>query len=263
LSYRVEGTAGGPALLLSNALGTTCDLWTRQLGAFGAAFQVILYDTRGHGASAAPVGEYTLDQLGRDAVAVLDAVGVERAHVCGVSLGGMTAMWLGLHAADRVERLILASTAARIGTRELWQDRINLIRAKGLGAVAEAAPGRWFTEPFRQRRADVVSRFQSALAAGSPDGYIGCAAALRDADLCAAIDRMTAPVLVVSGQSDVATPPSQADFLCQRIAGAGRVDLTAAHLSNVEDADVFTAAALEFLNIEDRQWTRRYGKRRE
>ena len=174
LSYAVEGPAAAPVLLLSNALGTTRDLWRSQLAALTPAFRVVRYDTRGHGESESPPGEYTLDRLGRDALAVLDAVGAARAHVCGVSLGGLTAMWLGLHAPERVDRLVLANTAARIGDRSIWDARIDLVRSAGLRAVADAAPARWFTEDFRARRPDVVLAFQAMLCGNSPDGYTAC-----------------------------------------------------------------------------------------
>lgn len=247
LSYSVEGPVDAPVLLLSNSIGTTSALWDRQAGPFAKAFRVVRYDTRGHGRSSVPPGDYTMDRLGRDALAVLDAAGAAHAHVCGISLGGITAMWLGLHAPERVGRLVLANTGARVGTVEMWQQRIALIRANGMAAVAEATPSRWFTENFRRQRPEVVAEFTAMVAACPADGYAGCGAAIRDADLREDVQRITAPALVITGTADPATPPSEGEFLCSRISGARRLELEAAHLSNVEAADAFTAGVLQFL----------------
>jgi 3-oxoadipate enol-lactonase len=245
--FSAEGAVAGPVLLLSNSLGTTSRLWDRQAAVFTRAFRVVRYDTRGHGQSSAPAGEYSLDALGRDGLAVLDAVGARRADVCGISLGGMTAMWLGLHAPARIGRLVLANTGARIGTAELWSERIAQVRTRGMAAIAELTPARWFTEDFRARQPAVVAEFEAMVAACPPHGYVGCAAALRDADLRAAIGTISAPVLVITGASDPATPPSDGAWLCARIAGARHCELAAAHLSNIEASDAFTAAVLDFL----------------
>jgi 3-oxoadipate enol-lactonase len=244
--FSVEGPSGAPVVLLSNSLGTTHRLWDRQAPAFAKALRVVRYDTRGHGRSGAPTGDYSLDDLGRDALAVLDAVGADRAHVCGISLGGMTAMWLGLHAPDRVMRLVLANTGARIGTQELWNQRIERVRANGMAAIAETTPSRWFTSSFAGRCPEVVATFREMVAACAPDGYSGCAAAIRDTDLREAIHRITASTLVVTGAADPATPPSDGAFLCARIPNARALALATAHLSNVEDADTFTTAVLRF-----------------
>jgi 3-oxoadipate enol-lactonase len=247
LFFTVEGPPDAPALLLSNSIGTTSALWDRQAGPFARAFRVVRYDTRGHGRSSVPSGDYTMDQLGGDALAVLDAAGAARAHVCGISLGGITAMWLGVHAPDRIERLVLANTGARVGTFEMWQQRIGAIRANGMAAVAEATPSRWFTEGFRQRAPEVVATFTNMVAACPPDGYAGCGAAIRDTDLREEIQKITAPTLVVTGAADPATPPADGAFIASRILHARRLELEAAHLSNVEAAEAFTAGVLDFL----------------
>lgn len=247
LSYSVEGPAGAPVLLLSNSIGTTSALWDRQAGPFAKTFRVVRYDTRGHGRSSVPAGDYTMEQLGRDALAVLDAAGAGRAHVCGISLGGITAMWLGVHAPERIERLVLANTGARVGTVEMWQQRIAAVRANGMAQIAEATPSRWFTESFRQRAPEIVATFTAMVADCPPAGYAGCSAAIRDTDLRDDVRKIAAPTLVITGAVDPATPPSDGAFLSERIPRARRVELAAAHLSNVEAADAFTAAVLDFL----------------
>lgn len=254
LSYTVEGRTDGPTLLFSNALGTTMDMWAEQIDALGRQFRVVRYDTRGHGQSDAPAGEYTLDQLGRDALAVLDAVGVERAHMCGLSLGGLTAMWLGVHATQRIDSLVLACTASRIGSVDLWNARIEQVRTAGLSSLADSMMARWFSEEFRSTRPDRVAELRDALAGTSQDGYAGCCAALRDADLADRIDAIAAPVLVISGASDPATPPADGKALQARIPGAAFVLLDAAHLANIERSALFNEALMQFLGQRTAVW---------
>jgi 3-oxoadipate enol-lactonase len=248
LSYTIDGVEGAPVVLLSNALGTTRELWRPQLAALASKFLVVGYDTRGHGLSEVSGDGYSLDRLGRDALAVLDDLGVERADVAGISLGGLTAMWLGVHAPDRVRRLVLANTAARIGSAEIWEQRISDVRSRGLRSIADAAPARWFTPAFRVRRPDAVLEAQSMLCGVDPDGYVGCAGVLRDADLRSAIAGITAPSLVISGRHDPVTTTADAEFFCERVPGARHHPLEAAHLANVEAAEPFTAAMLAFLD---------------
>jgi 3-oxoadipate enol-lactonase len=247
IAYEVGGAPDGPALLLSNALGTTRDLWKAQRPAFARAWRVVAYDARGHGASAVPPDEATIERLGRDALAVLDAAGVDRASVCGISIGGLTALWLGVHAPHRVRRLVLANTAARIGTLDHWQERIDLVRSRGLAEVAAAAPARWFTEAFRREHPDEVAGVQAMLSRCDPEGYAACAAALRDGDLREEVARVGAPALVIAGRLDPATTQADADWLCAHLVSARRVDLEAAHLTNVERAEEFTSAVMAFL----------------
>ena len=247
ISYEVDGDPTAPVLLLVNSIGSTRDMWARQMPAFTSAWRVIRYDARGHGASSVPRGPYTLDQLGRDALAILDEVGVAAAHVCGISLGGMTAQWLGLNAANRVRSLVLANTAARIGTIESWTDRISLVHQRGMSAVADLAMERWFTSAFHERNPDTVRTFRAMVQNCPADGYLGCCAALRDADLKDRISSISAPTLLIASTADTATPPEGLDFIRQRVPGAQLVTLDSAHLSNVECAEEFTAVVLDFL----------------
>jgi 3-oxoadipate enol-lactonase len=240
LRYRVDGPADAPALLLSNSLGTTLEMWDAQAAEWSRMYRVIRYDTRGHGGSPVPPGDYTLDDLGRDALAVLDAAGAATARVCGISLGGLTAMWLGVNAPDRVTALVAANTAARIGTVERWNERIAKVRTEGMKAVADMLMSTWFTEGFRRRAPGVVAGFHRMLTASPRDGYIGCCAALRDADLREAIRTISAPALVVAGDFDASTPPAGAEDIHSRVRGSTLLRLPSAHLSNVECADEFT-----------------------
>jgi 3-oxoadipate enol-lactonase len=248
LNYVVEGDPRGPVLLLSNSLGTTHELWAPQVAGLSAVFRLIRYDTRGHGASSAPDGPYSIETLGLDALAVLDDAGVSRAHVCGLSLGGLTAMWLGVHASTRIETLILASTAARIRDAQFWEERIEAVRASGLGPLVEGSMSRWFTDAFRSACPDVVDRYRRMLAASPPAGYVACCEALRDTDLRGAIGGIAASTLVIAGVHDPVTPPADADAIRTRIRDARVTVLDAAHISNVEQADAFNSRVLEFIN---------------
>jgi 3-oxoadipate enol-lactonase len=247
LAYSVEGVEGRPFLLLSNSLGTSADMWADQMPSLAAAFRVIRYDTRGHGRSGAPSGEYSIEQLGRDALAVLDRAGAARAHICGLSLGGVTGMWLGVHAAERVESLVLACTAAKIGTVEMWNQRIRQVLEAGMPSIADAVIGRWFSHAFATGSPGRVASFRSMLTSTPPQGYAGCCAALRAADLREDIPRIEAPTLVISGASDPATPPAEGRAIEARINGAEMVVLDASHLANVEQPERFTQAIVEFV----------------
>lgn len=247
LAFRVDGPLDAPVLVLSNSLGTDHTLWAPQIDAFAAGWRVLRYDTRGHGRSAAPAGDYSIERLGRDVLSLMDALGVAHAHVAGISIGGLTALWLGGYAPARVDHLVLANTAARIGSRDLWEERQRLAAAEGLDGLAEAAMGRWLSAAFRAANPNVVTTLRETFRRGSSSGYAGCCAALRDADLRDVAPRVTAPTLVVTGSQDPATPPGDGRALAAAIPGAQLVEFDAAHLSNVECADAFIAAVTQFL----------------
>ena len=243
LHYRVDGPDEAPPVLLINSLGTTLDLWAAQVDAWSPRFRVIRYDTRGHGQSGVPAGEYTLDDLGNDAIRVLDAVGAKSAHVCGISLGGLTAMWLGVRQPARVRSLVIANTAARVGTAQRWADRIAKVRGEGMAAVGETMMPTWFSPAFRQREPATVARFRDTVASIDPDGYIGCCAALRDGDLRDEIARVRASALVIAGDQDSSTTLADAEAITSAIRGSTMLTLTAAHLTNVECAESFSRHA--------------------
>lgn len=246
LAVTIDGA--GPPLLLSNSLGTTIHLWDRQLAALTARHRVIRYDMRGHGASDAPAGDYSLERLGRDLLSILGALGIARASLAGISIGGLVSLWAAVHAPARVERLVLANTAARIGNDALWQERVRVVREDGLTRLADATMTRWFTQRFREGHADAVAEFHRMVSGTNPDGYVGCCAALRDADLRPLAAGVTAPTLVIVGTHDVATTAADGCWLADAIPGARLVELDAAHLSNVERADAFNDAIETFLH---------------
>ncbi|HEX6797849.1 MAG TPA: 3-oxoadipate enol-lactonase [Ktedonobacterales bacterium] len=247
LRYRDEGPREAPAIVFSNSLGTDLRMWEPQARTLAGSFRVVRYDTRGHGRSDAPPDPYMLDQLGGDLLALLDALGIARVRVCGLSLGGMTALWLAAHHPDRVTHAAFANTAARIGSVESWKARIELVRAGGMAAVREMALPRFFSAAFRADHPDLTQRIGTMLEATPPDGYIGCCEALRDADLHAAIARIAAPSLIIGGALDESTPPAQARELHAAIPGSELLIFPdTAHLSNLEQAEAFTARLRAF-----------------
>ena len=247
LHYRLDGAAGAPVLLLSNSLGTTLDMWQPQLAALGQHFRLLRYDTRGHGGSTLGDGACSIAQLGGDVLALLDALDIERVHFCGISMGGLTGQWLAVHAPQRLHKLVLCNTAARIGNAEGWHSRAALVRQDGMAEVAAGAAARWFTADFVAAEAAQVAGLLRQLAECDAAGYAACCDALATADLRDAISGITLPTLVVAGLLDPVTTPADADFIASQIKGARRVDLQASHLSSIEAAAAFNHALAAFL----------------
>ena len=255
LNYRVDGADDAPPLLMSNSLGTDLEMWSPQMDVLTQSFRVIRYDTRGHGASSLPEGPYTLDQLGRDALAVLDHLAIERALFCGLSMGGLTGLWLALNAPGRITRMVLANTGAKIGNDEFWNTRIESIRGAGASglpeAVVDAVVERWFTKRFRAgcnpAALQSVARIRRMLVETSSAGYAANCAAIRDADLRERLAQISVPTLVIAGTHDPSTPPSLGREIADAIPNARYVELDSAHLSNIEQAGAFNAALMHFL----------------
>jgi 3-oxoadipate enol-lactonase len=247
IAIRIDGAEDRPPLLLSNSLGTTFHMWDAQMPALTAAFRVIRYDSRGHGQSDAPAGDYSIARLAADALAVLDSLHIETAAFVGLSKGGMVGQWLGAHAPQRLTRLVLANTAAWMGPAQAWQARIDTVMTDGMGAVTEAVLERWFTPGFGNQAPEAVAPVRDMLLATAPQGYAGCCAAIRDMDQRDSLSAIRVPTLVIGGLHDPATPPAKAEEIAAGVSGARLVMLDAAHLSNIEQPQAFTAALLEFL----------------
>jgi 3-oxoadipate enol-lactonase len=245
VSYTVDGQADAPVVVLSNSLGATRAMWDAQVPGLAECFRVVTYDTRGHGKSPVPAGPYSLDDLVDDLVALLDEIGVERAHVAGLSLGGMTGMRLAAREPARVHRLALLCTSAFIGPGAGYGDRARLVRAEGTGKVAPAVVERWFTPGFREREPAVVGRMETMIAATPDEGYAGCCEAIERMDLRADLPRIAAPTLVISGWDDPATPPDHQQAIADAVPGAEFLTVSpGAHLANVEQPLRITGALL-------------------
>ena len=247
LNYRIDGEAASPPLLLSNSLGTALEMWELQMAALAGRYRVVRYDSRGHGRSEVTPGPYTIGQLARDALGLLDVLAITRAHFCGVSMGGMIGLWLGINAPERVNRLVLANTAAKIGTADMWNARIDAVRKGGMTAIASAVLARFFTPALLERPTPMVTQMRTTFEHLSPDGYVASCAAVRDMDQRHALGRIHAPTLVIAGTDDMSTPAAEGRYVAEHIGGARYVELPATHLSNVQSAPAFTQAVVQFL----------------
>jgi 3-oxoadipate enol-lactonase len=246
----VDGDATAPALILSNSLGTTLEMWDPQVDAFSAHYRVVRYDTRGHGGSPVTQGPYTFADLGQDVLAVLDALGIERAAFCGISMGGHTGLWLGVHAGARFNAIAVCNSAAKIGTLQGWSDRAAMVREGGrasMQALAESSPGRWFSPDFASTHPAEVQRAQAWIAGIAPQGYAACCEALAASDLRDDLGRITTPMLLLAGASDPVTTVADAQAMQVGIAGAQLAVVPASHLSNLEAPRAFDQAVLHFL----------------
>jgi len=248
IHYVLDGQADKPLLIFSNSLGADLSMWHPQIPEFTKSFRVLRSDTRGHGKSAVTPGPYSIEQLAKDVLALADSEQFERFHFCGLSMGGQIGMWLAANAPQRLNKVVLCSTAAKIGTREMWDARIATVLKEGMKEVAAAAIERWCTTAFRAKNPSVVGKIQKTLEATSPEGYAACCSGLRDFDFREKLSKIRVPTLVVSGTHDPATTPADGQFLSSRIAGARYVELNGAHLCNIEDADRFTPEVCAFLN---------------
>jgi 3-oxoadipate enol-lactonase len=250
LNYRFDGPVDAPVLVLSNSLGTDLNMWEAQIPAFSEYFRVLRYDTRGHGASSVTPGPYSIEQLGQDVLGLVDALGIDRFAFCGLSMGGLIGQWLGINAGERLARLVICNTGAKIGTDEAWSDRIDTVLKGGEQAMRDmrdASIARWFTPAFAEQQPAQTSRITQMIATTSPQGYAANCAAVRDADYREQLGAIKVPTLIVCGSKDPVTTPEHGRFMQERIADAKLVELDAAHLSNVEASDGFTQRALDFL----------------
>jgi 3-oxoadipate enol-lactonase len=243
----LSGKDGAPVLMFSNSLGTNLAMWDLQLASFEKHYRVLRYDMRGHGASSVPAGPYRIDQLGGDVLALLDALEIEKANFCGLSVGGLIGQWLGIHAASRLTTLTLCNTAAKIGTPDTWNQRIEDVTKGGLRAIAGKGMERWFTAPFLESDSPLVSQMRRTLIDTPPAGYIASCAAIRDTDLRNEIATIKAPTCIIAGESDPVTTVADAEFIASQIADSKLVTLPAAHISNVEAATHFNEALQNFL----------------
>ena len=247
IHYRTDGDRSLPCLVFSNSLGTDLSMWQAQADALAGRFHVLRYDTRGHGLSASPPGAYSIGQLGADVVGLLDHLDIEQAHFCGLSMGGVTGQWLGVHAPRRIGKLVVANTAARVGTPDGWQARAAAVRAQGLGPIADSAAARWFTPAFVRRQPAIADAMASRLRGQNYEGYAACCDALADADLRGAIHAIAAPTLIIAGTADPVTTVADAEAMRAAIPGARVAALPASTLEMCEAPAAFTHALLAFL----------------
>jgi len=248
IHYSLTGPESTPVLVLSNSLGANFSMWDPQLTAFSSRFRLLRYDTRGHGQSSSPPGPYNMELLANDVLRLLDALRLDLFHFCGLSMGGQIGLWLGLNVKTRLHKLVLCNTGAKIGTPESWNTRINAVLANGMKDVAKPVAGRWFTPEFQSANPEVFASALKMLESTNPQGYAACCAALRDFDARNELSAITVPTLVITGAHDPSTPPADGRYIAEKIPGSRCVELNAAHLSNLGEANRFTSEVENFLS---------------
>lgn len=246
----LSGPKNAPVLVLGNSLGTTLEMWEPQVKSLSEHFRLLRYDTRGHGESVITTGPYTFDMLGADVLAILDALEIQKASYCGISMGGHTALWLGIHAPERMDAIIACNTAAKIGTADGWQERSDLVRKGGVRAMrdlADTAPSRWFTEQFINKKPTIVRSMQDILAKQDAEGYAACCDAIGLSDLRPQISSIRTPTLVSTGNKDPITTTADAEFIHKEITNSKITILEASHISNIEAPADFEKMVIDFL----------------
>jgi 3-oxoadipate enol-lactonase / 4-carboxymuconolactone decarboxylase len=246
--YRLEGNAGRPVLVLSHSIGCDHSLWDQQVPDLLQYFQVLRCDTRGHGASDAPKSEYAIEQLGRDALGLVDSLGISKFAFCGLSLGGMVGQWLGINAPDRLAGLVLANTSPRVAPKSNWDDRRRMVLEGGMAAIVDTVMQRFFSPETLAEGNPYASSIRAVILGTDPAGYAGCCSAIRDMDHTGSLGRIRVPSLVIVGDRDVSTSwAGHGEILARDIPGARALHLPAAHLSNVERPRSFLDALFDFL----------------
>lgn len=248
LRYVVEGPADAPWLTFCNSLGTDLHMWEPQARAFSGRFRVLRYDRRGHGLSSTPPGLYTVDDLGADVLALWNHLGIERSHFCGLSIGGLTGQWLGVHAGERLLSLTVAATAAKIGSLESWRARIDQVRDAGLEPLLEGTRERWFSTAFAQTHAQQVEDILQRFLTTSAEGYAGCCNAVGHADFRDRLADIRVPMLAIAGDQDPVCPPADLQAIATGVAQGRYASVPGRHICNLESVDAFNAALADHLH---------------
>jgi 3-oxoadipate enol-lactonase len=247
IHYELSGPEQAPPLVLSNSLGTDLGMWDPQLRALSQDFRVVRYDTRGHGRSSVMPGPYTIEELAGDVLQLLDWLKLDRVYFCGLSMGGMIGMFLALRVPHRLQKIVLSNTAPKIGSPDIWNQRIQTVAKGGMQAVADRVLERWYTPEFRASSPAAVESSRQMLLNTPVEGYAAGCAAVRDTDQRHAIGSIRMPALIIAGSRDPVTTPADGRFMAKHIAGSTYRELSAAHLSNIEASSAFTMAVSAFL----------------
>ena len=248
-NHKIEGTPNSPALVFSNSLGSDMGMWDEVVPLLLPYFRVLRYDTRGHGGSIekGKTGPFTIADLSRDVLDLLDYLHIENAVFCGLSMGGLIGQWLGIHHPERLKKLVISNTGAKIGTNESWNTRIETITKDGMASIVDVTLERWFTAHFRETNPGRVAETRQMFLRSDVAGYAGCCGAIRDADFRNDLDKMSTETLVITGDEDPVTNVGQAQFLAQNIPGAQLKILPARHLSATENPGLFAETLIDFL----------------
>ena len=247
-NYRLEGPDDGPVVMLSNSLMSDLAMWDAQVPALARRYRVLRYDTRGHGATGATPPPYSIELLVDDARALLEALGIERVHFVGLSLGGMIGQLLAVRYPALLRSLVLCDTSSHMPPESLWEDRIRTAEDEGVEALMPATIERWFTAPFRERGAADIEPIRRMIRKTGLPGYVGCCRAIQAMDQTAMLSAITTPTLIIVGADDPSTPVAASETIHRAVAGSELVVLDdAAHLANIEQAEAFNRAVIGFL----------------
>lgn len=246
LSIQVEGPENAPAIIFSNSLGTDKGMWDPQASYFKDKYKVVRYDTRGHGKSEV-IDDSTLANLGEDVIDILDALNIEKAHFCGISMGGITGLWLGLNAAQRFNSITVANSAAKIGQAEAWLIRAQEVEQNGLADLVKTTHTRWFSEQFDYQQNELAQKTIQSLASTPAKGYANACRALADADVCSELSQLNVPTLLICGSKDPVTTVQDGEFIKQHVSNGEIAILQASHLSNIECPDEFSQMLEKFI----------------
>jgi 3-oxoadipate enol-lactonase len=250
LNYRFDGPENGNVIMFSNSLASDLTMWDYQIPRLSeAGYRILRYDSRGHGRSSVPTGSYTMETLTSDVVALLDCLGLNQVHFCGLSLGGMVGQMLGALHGKRLLSLILCDTSSYMAQREIWDERIALARRVGMEGLVDATIDRWFTKTGQERLKVAIEHIREVIIKTSVEGYCGSGLAIHAMDLREIIKGISVRTLIMVGEQDQGTPVSVAEFIHQQIRSSVlKIIPNAAHFVNVEQADIFNNALLEFLS---------------
>ena len=249
INYELSGNEDRPVVIMSHSLCTTLDMWYPQMAVLDPGFRVLRYDTRGHGHSDAPDGAYTLDQLTDDAMGLLDALGIDRFHWVGISMGGMIGQNVALNHADRLQSLVLCDTAAIIPdeAQEIWKDRINTARNQGMQALVQETLQRWFTPSFLKQNPPEIQRIREQILSTPVAGYMGCSEAIRRLNYLEHLSEIPIPTLIIVGEEDPGTPVETSEAIHARIRDSQlNIIPSAAHLCNLEQPESFNKILMDF-----------------
>lgn len=248
LAVNVPASLSKPVIVLSNSIGASMGMWDEISDRLSGQVSLVRYDTRGHGKSDVPTGPYSIERLGLDVLAILDALKIQQTFFCGTSLGGVTGMWLGANRGERLTGLGLANTAANFPPASMWRERAAAVRTNGMSSLVSATLDRWFTKAFRDRAPERIKQMAEMIGATPSEGYAGCCDVLAVADLRPRLSDISCPVQVICGAHDPSTPPARGEEIVAAIKGAQMVTLDAAHISAVEAPDAFARELTKFMS---------------
>lgn len=244
--YIYEDFGNLQTIVFSNSLGADLSMWDEQVEALKHRYNILRYDTRGHGKSSSPTAAYKVEDLGKDVLELLNHLKLDKVVFCGLSMGGLIGQWLGIHHPNRFSHIVLANTAAKIGNKQGWNQRIQDVADNGLESILKGTAERWFTEEFRENQKETVNKVLGVFTTTDLQGYINCCTVVRDANFTHQLHRLNVPVLVISGLKDAVTTPNDGKYLEDKIPVASHFIIYAAHLSNVEQARLFSNYILFF-----------------